>query len=175
MQLAPGVALRPQALAPARARVQRRTPQRLNVSANTLWQLVPGAMLPAAAAAAARGAGGRPPLPHCPCLADEKWCKEHAPACKALCPVDLTGSIGKKRVCSVASHDVSSEEVRPFPIFCCAVDQMLAAAAQAPHRNAVGLPCCSRQQPHRCAQQPLPCRTHSTTAIRRVRAPRRRR
>ena len=44
-----------------------------------------------------------------PCI-DPRWCAANPEACKLLRPVDLTGAIGAKRLCSVASHDFDSEQ-----------------------------------------------------------------
>ncbi|KAL4444691.1 hypothetical protein ABPG77_002508 [Micractinium sp. CCAP 211/92] len=62
----------------------------VSVQANTLWSLHP----------------------------DAKWCAkpENADFCKRLGPVDLTGTIGTKRVCHVASHDFQSEEAQDLCI-----------------------------------------------------------
>ena len=53
----------------------------------------------------------RPPscLPPSP-PTDPRWCAANPEACKHLRAVDLTGAIGAKRLCSVASHDVDSEQ-----------------------------------------------------------------
>lgn len=61
-----------------------------SIQANTLWSLHP----------------------------DAKWCSkpENADFCKRLGPVDLTGTIGTKRVCSVASHDYETQEVQDLCI-----------------------------------------------------------
>lgn len=60
------------------------------IQANTLWSLQP----------------------------DAKWCAkpENVDFCKRLGPVDLTGTIGTKRVCHVASHDFQTDEAQDLTI-----------------------------------------------------------
>ncbi|KAI7841650.1 hypothetical protein COHA_004670 [Chlorella ohadii] len=65
----------------ATARPQRATRSRFVIQANTLWQLQP----------------------------DTKWCKANPQLCKALSQIDLTGNIGRKRVCSLASRDYENQ------------------------------------------------------------------
>ncbi|KAL4427629.1 hypothetical protein ABPG75_001718 [Micractinium tetrahymenae] len=82
-------AVAPSLSAPRKAPAARRGLHR-SVQANTLWSLQP----------------------------DAKWCAkpENADVCKRLGQVDLTGPIGTKRVCSVASHDYQTEEVQDLCI-----------------------------------------------------------
>ncbi|PRW45376.1 Acetyl-coenzyme A carboxyl transferase beta chain [Chlorella sorokiniana] len=64
----------------ASARPQRAARSRSVIQCNTLWQLQP----------------------------EPKWCSANPQLCKAVSQVDLTGNIGRKRVCSLASHDYES-------------------------------------------------------------------
>ncbi|EFN54593.1 expressed protein [Chlorella variabilis] len=47
---------------------------------------------------------------------DPKWCKQNEKLCKLLGQVELTGPIGSKRMCSIASHDYKSEEAQDLCI-----------------------------------------------------------
>lgn len=63
------------------ARPQRAARSRSVIQCNTLWQLQPEA----------------------------KWCNANPQLSKALSQIDLTGNIGRKRVCSLASRDFESQ------------------------------------------------------------------